>query len=109
MGEALDQVHSVRGRVLQGWPHPLFQNNLIWIFGEPSAQIFVYTSYFLLRFDSWVFWSINSSMAKIIKKCLVDQLWYILYPIINLMLFISHSHIQGFNTYMWGANFVSSV
>jgi hypothetical protein len=22
MGEALDQVHSVRGRVLRGWTHP---------------------------------------------------------------------------------------
>jgi len=65
--------------------------------------------YFLLRFEFWVFWSVNRSMAKLIKKSVVDQLWYILYPRIKLMLFISHSHIEGFNTYMRGANIVRSV
>jgi len=40
---------------------------------------------------------------------MVDQLWYFLYPRIKLMLFISHSHIQGFNNYMCGAKIVRSV
>jgi len=50
--------------------------------------------YFLLRFEFWVFWLINHSMAKLIKKSAVDKLWYILYPRIKLTLFISHSHIH---------------
>jgi len=63
-------------------------------------------SYFVLMFEFWVFWSINHSMIKLIKKPVVDWLWYILYPRIKLTLFLSHSHIQGFNTYMCGVKIV---
>jgi len=44
--------------------------------------------YFLLRFEFWVFWSINHSMSKPINTSMVDQLWSFLYPRIKLMLFI---------------------
>ena len=50
--------------------------------------------YFLLRFDFWVF---LSSMSKLIKTSMVDQLYYFLYPRIKLMLLISHSYLQGFH------------
>jgi len=40
---------------------------------------------------------------------MVEQLWYILYPKIKLMLFVSHSHILGFNTHMWRNKIVKSV
>jgi len=39
-------------------------------------------------------------MVKLLKMSVFDQLWYILYPRIKLMLFISHSHIQSFSNYM---------
>jgi len=62
-----------------------------------------------IKFEFWVFWSIDRSMTKVIKKSVVGRLWCFLYPRIKLTLFISHSHIQGFNTYMSGAKIAKSV
>ena len=58
---------------------------------------------FRLRFAFWVFWSNNHSMTELIKNPWLTSC-VLLYTRIKLTLFISHSHIQGFNTCMWRAS-----
>ena len=76
---------------------------------QSSWLYLMFSCAFTLRFEFCAFWSINLSMTKLIKKSAVDSLLYFLYPRIKLMLYLSHSHIQGFNTNMCGAKIVRSV